>query len=90
MLRFIDLKDGLKFLRSNAASKTSNSSDALLKSNISSFMDAIKILKSIFLKIEIIFKELSKCSKLKGIYGLSAEDKRNRFSKPLETMLSGN
>ncbi len=44
--RFVDLKDGLKFLRLNAASKTSNSSDALLKSNISSFMDAIKILKS--------------------------------------------
>ena len=46
ILRFKDLKDGLEFLKSNADSKTTTSSDALLKSNISSFMDAIKILKS--------------------------------------------
>jgi hypothetical protein len=45
--KFQDLKTGLTYLRSYAASKTTNSSDTLLKSNISSFMDAIRILKNI-------------------------------------------
>jgi len=47
--KFDDLKSGLEHLRSNIGSKTANSSDHLLKTNISSFMDAIKIMKDIYI-----------------------------------------
>ncbi len=46
--RFEDLKSGLNHLRGNIGSKAANSSDNLLKTNISSFMDAIKIMKDIY------------------------------------------
>jgi len=47
--KFDDLKSGLEHLRANIGSKTANSSDHLLKTNISSFMDAIKIMKDIYI-----------------------------------------
>lgn len=47
--KFEDLKSGLNHLRSNIGSKAANSSDHLLKTNISSFMDAIKIMKDIYI-----------------------------------------
>jgi hypothetical protein len=43
--RFEDLKSGLNYLKNNVGSKTASSSDNLLKTNISSFMEAIKIMK---------------------------------------------
>ena len=46
---FKDLKSDLNYLRENVCSKTANSSDNLLKTNISSFMDAINITKGDFL-----------------------------------------
>lgn len=45
--KYQDLKSGLNYLKENVGSKTANSSDNLLKTNISSFMDAIKIMKDI-------------------------------------------
>jgi hypothetical protein len=45
--KFESLKTGLSYLKANVGSKTANSSDNLLKTNISSFMDAIKIMKDI-------------------------------------------
>lgn len=45
--KFEDLKSGLEYMKKNIGSKTANSSDNLLKNNISSFMDAIKIMKDI-------------------------------------------
>lgn len=47
--KFEDLKSGLNHLRGNIGSKAANSSDHLLKTNISSFMDAIKIMKDIYI-----------------------------------------
>ena len=47
--RFEDLKSGLNHLKMNIGSKAANSSDNLLKNNISSFMDAIKIMKDIYI-----------------------------------------
>jgi hypothetical protein len=43
--RFDDLKSGLNHMKEKIGSKTVSSSDSLLKNNISSFMDAIKIMK---------------------------------------------
>lgn len=47
-IRFEDLKSGLNHMKDKIGSKTVSSSDALLKNNISSFMDAIKIMKGLF------------------------------------------
>ena len=90
IIRFQDLKSGLNYLKENVGSKTANSSDNLLKTNISSFMDAIKIMKGneftnwkerpIFLSIYKLYLD---------IHSLSSADKRNDFSKTLENMLKG-
>lgn len=45
--KFDSLKSGLEYMKRNIGSKTMNSTDNLLKTNISSFMDAIKIMKDI-------------------------------------------
>jgi hypothetical protein len=54
--RFQDLKSDLNYLRENVISKTANSSDNLLKTNISSFMDAINIMKGDFLTKKKLLK----------------------------------
>ena len=46
--KYENLKSGLNHLKGNIGSKAANSSDNLLKTNISSFMDAIKIMKGIY------------------------------------------
>lgn len=45
--KFDSLRSGLDYMKRNIGSKTMNSTDNLLKTNISSFMDAIKIMKDI-------------------------------------------
>jgi hypothetical protein len=54
--RFQDLKSDLNYLRENVISKTANSIDNLLKTNISSFMDAINIMKGDFLTKKKLLK----------------------------------
>ena len=60
--RFQDLKSGLNYLKENVGSKTANSSDNLLKTNISSFMDAIKIMKGRLLFFFSLKKTISEIS----------------------------
>lgn len=67
--KFEDLRSGLEYMKKNIGSKTTNSTDNLLKNNISSFMDAIKIMKD--------------------IHFLSSIDKKNEFTRILESMLKG-
>lgn len=45
--RYDDLKSGMNHMKEKIGAKTVSSSDALIKNNISSFMDAIKIMKDI-------------------------------------------
>jgi hypothetical protein len=61
------LKKGLENVRETSGPRGANSTDTLLKSNISSFMDAIKIMKD--------------------VHNLSANDKKNDFTKKLEQMI---
>ncbi len=75
-------------MKANIGSKAANSSDNLLKTNISSFMDAIKIMKGIHLYLfNLLDKLLCYIIFCIDIYNLSAEDKKNDFSKNLEVML---
>lgn len=67
--KFEDLKSGLEYMKKNISAKTTNSSDNLLKNNISSFMDAIKIMKD--------------------IQWLGSLDKKNEFTRVMESMLKG-
>ncbi|CAF0899139.1 unnamed protein product [Brachionus calyciflorus] len=96
--KFEDLRQGLEYMKRNIGSKTINSTDNLLKNNISSFMDAIKIMKDIHWlssndkkneftrSIELMFKDILKTAHRIYDQDLASKDRADMIRNSLQIL----